>query len=57
MGKSLAFDLDELAADVFEITGSGLTATTETLTGGHGMTEIAASSDGSCCCCCGVEEP
>jgi hypothetical protein len=49
--KSLAYDLDSLAVDVFELTDSGLAV--ETLTGGHGMTELAASSH--CFCSCYVQ--
>jgi hypothetical protein len=46
--KSLAFDLDSLAVDVFELTDSGMAV--ESLTGGHAMTELAASCRCSCCC-------
>ncbi|HEV2374695.1 MAG TPA: thiomuracin/GE37468 family thiazolyl RiPP peptide [Streptosporangiaceae bacterium] len=55
MSTSLAFDLEELAADVFEIDASGLAV--ESLTGGHGMTEVAGSCASFCsssCCCCTV---
>jgi hypothetical protein len=53
MGDSLAYDLESLAVDVFEITASGLTV--ESLTGGHAMTEVAASICAKLCsssCCC-----
>jgi hypothetical protein len=55
--NSLAYDLESLAVDVFEITASGLTV--ESLTGGHAMTEVAASicttrlCSSSCCCAAG----
>jgi hypothetical protein len=48
----LAFDLDDLAVDVFSVTEDG--ADVESLTGAHGMTETAAScscwsgGNGSC---------
>jgi hypothetical protein len=51
---SLAFDLDNLTLDVFEISDDGLAV--ESLTGAHGMTELRASAccirlcSGSCCC-------
>jgi Thiopeptide-type bacteriocin precursor len=48
MEKSLAYELDSLAVDVFELTDTGLTV--ESLTGGHGMTELAASSHCFCSC-------
>jgi hypothetical protein len=46
LAKSLAYELDSLAVDVFELTDTGLTV--ESLTGGHGMTELAASSHCIC---------
>jgi hypothetical protein len=46
--KSLAYDLDSLAVDVFELTDAGMSV--ESLTGGHAMTELAASCRCSCCC-------
>jgi Thiopeptide-type bacteriocin precursor len=46
--KSLAYDLDSLAVDVFELVDTGMTV--ESLTGGHGMTELAASSHCYCSC-------
>jgi hypothetical protein len=46
--KTLAYDLDSLAVDVFELVDSGMTV--ESLTGGHAMTEVAASCRCSCCC-------
>lgn len=57
MSNSLAYDLESLAVDVFEITASGLTV--ESLSGGHAMTEVAASictprlCSSSCCCAAG----
>jgi hypothetical protein len=48
MDKPLAFDLDSLAVDVFELVDTGMTV--ESLTGGHAMTEVAASCRCSCCC-------
>ena len=48
MAKPLAYDLDSLAVDVFEFEDSGMTV--ESLTGGHAMTEVAASCRCSCCC-------
>jgi hypothetical protein len=48
MEKSLAYDLDSLAVDVFELTDAGMSV--ESLTGGHAMTELAASCRCSCCC-------
>jgi hypothetical protein len=59
-GASLAFDLDNLTLDVFEISDDGLAV--ESLTGAHGMTELRASAccirlcSGSCCCCTEEEE-
>jgi thiazolylpeptide-type bacteriocin precursor len=55
VNASLDFDLEDLAVDVFEIDDSGLAV--ESLTGGHGMTEVAASCSSLCsssCCCCSV---
>jgi hypothetical protein len=55
MRESLAYDLDELAIDVFQIAEDGLEV--ESFVEGHGMTETAASlcsshpCSGSCCCC------
>jgi hypothetical protein len=40
--KDLSYDLDELSADFFAITGDG-NSVVESLTGGHAMTELAAS--------------
>jgi hypothetical protein len=48
--KSLAYELDSLAVDIFELTDTGLTV--ESLTGGHGMTELAASSHCYRLCVC-----
>ena len=48
MENSLAYDLDSLAVDVFELTETGMSV--ESLTGGHGMTELAASSHCICSC-------
>ena len=48
MEKSLAYDLDALAVDVFELVDTDVTV--ESLTGGHLMTEVAASCRCSCCC-------
>jgi len=56
MQDSLAYDLDDLAIDVFQISEDGLVV--ESFTEGHGMTETAASPcccprlcSSSCCCC------
>jgi hypothetical protein len=53
---ALNFQLDDLPIDVFEVDGGGLTI--ESLTGGHGMTEMGASCRCSCCgnelCQCGA---
>jgi hypothetical protein len=42
------FDLDDLPVDVFDLEGSGLTV--ESLTAGHGMAELGASSICTCTC-------
>ncbi|GAA0906179.1 thiomuracin/GE37468 family thiazolyl RiPP peptide [Virgisporangium aurantiacum] len=39
----LGLDVDDLDVDVFELVGGNLT--TESLTAGHGMTELVASCD------------
>jgi Thiopeptide-type bacteriocin precursor len=44
--QRVALDLDDLSMDVFELADQGLEV--ESLTAGHGMTEMAAS----CICIC-----
>jgi hypothetical protein len=46
--KPLTYDLDSLTVDVFELADTDMTV--ESLTGGHGMTELAASSHCFCSC-------
>jgi len=41
MQNELSYDLDSLAADVFSLTEEN--SVVESLTGAHGMTELAAS--------------
>ena len=58
MEDRLSYDLDGLAVDVFSIAEGG--ASIESLTGAHGMTEVAASCQGwlcfgSCPCACVAE--
>jgi hypothetical protein len=48
--KRLALDLEDLPMDVFELAENGLTV--ESLTAGHGMTEIGASCLSGCDCSC-----
>ena len=58
MSESLAYDLDSLAVDVFELADSDLQV--ESLTGGHGMTTMGASCPPCFCsesCCCIAAEP
>jgi Thiopeptide-type bacteriocin precursor len=43
-------DVDDLPMDVFEVTDGGLTI--ESLTAGHGMTEMGASCNCFCYICC-----
>ena len=45
VGEMVSLDLDDLPMDVFELADHGLAV--ESLTAGHGMTEMAAS----CCSC------
>ncbi|MEV8632410.1 thiomuracin/GE37468 family thiazolyl RiPP peptide [Streptosporangium sp. NPDC051023] len=55
---SLRLDLDDLAVESVAAL-SAPAVSLESLTGGHGMAEMAASCIGSplvicsCCCCCG----
>ena len=53
--QALAYELDQLDLDVFEINDGQ--PVIESLTGAHGMTEFGASCCcdwfGSCCCCGG----
>jgi hypothetical protein len=52
--KRVALDLDDLPMDVFELANQGLVV--ESLTAGHGTTQMLASFGAilcSCCCCCG----
>jgi hypothetical protein len=64
MNENLAYDLDGLAVDVFSLVDSGTAV--ESLTGAHGMTELAASCptcgswielfcSGSCASCATAE--
>ena len=53
--KRVAFDLDELPMDVFELTENGFTV--ESLTAGHGMTEVGASCNCFCYICCSCSVP
>ena len=46
--KKISFDLDDLPVDVFDVAGAGLTV--ESLTDGHGMTEVGASLPFCFCC-------
>jgi hypothetical protein len=59
VGKRVALDLDDLPMDVFELADQGLMV--ESLTAGHGTTEMAGSCPCSCTCpcscCCGVTDP
>ena len=48
METTLAYDLDSLAVDVFELVDTATSV--ESLTAGHGMTELAASSWCFCSC-------
>lgn len=53
--KRVAFELDDLPMDVFELAERGLTV--ESLTAGHGMTEGAGASQSqrtssACLLCC-----
>jgi hypothetical protein len=48
VSKELDFELEDLPVDVFELDGSGLTV--ESLTAGHGMAELGASSICTCTC-------
>jgi hypothetical protein len=47
--QMVALDLDDLPMDIFELTDQGLTV--ESLTVGHGMTQMAASCSCPCSCC------
>ncbi|WP_017607929.1 thiomuracin/GE37468 family thiazolyl RiPP peptide [Nocardiopsis xinjiangensis] len=47
--ESTDFNLDDIPADVFELSDKGLTV--ESLTSGHGLVENGASSP-SCGCSC-----
>ena len=49
-----AFDLEQLPMDVFELADTGVAA--DSLTAGHGMTEVGASCICFCyiCCSCSV---
>ncbi|MFC4585743.1 thiomuracin/GE37468 family thiazolyl RiPP peptide [Sphaerisporangium corydalis] len=53
VSRKLDFDLDNLPVDVFDLEGGGLAA--ESLTAGHGMTEVGAScptcAGGAVCIC------
>jgi thiazolylpeptide-type bacteriocin precursor len=51
--KKVALDLEDLPLDVFELADRA--EEVESLTGGHGLAETAASfpSCGCSCCCCG----
>ena len=44
------FNLDELPMDVFELADNGLAV--ESLTAGHGMTEVGGSCNCFCYICC-----
>jgi hypothetical protein len=46
----LEFNLDELPMDVFDVTDNGLAV--ESLTAGHGMTEVSGSCNCFCYICC-----
>ncbi|MGC7102908.1 thiomuracin/GE37468 family thiazolyl RiPP peptide [Amycolatopsis lurida] len=48
VSEQLDFELEKVPMDVFDLADSGLTV--ESLTGGHGMTELG----GSACCACSV---
>jgi hypothetical protein len=52
--QRVALDLDDLPMDVFELVDQGLRV--ESLTAGHGMIQMAASTvvSCSCFCCCGA---
>jgi thiazolylpeptide-type bacteriocin precursor len=52
ISNKVAFDLNDLPMDVFELADRGVAV--ESLTAGHGTMENGASclSGCSCCCCC-----
>lgn len=54
-GRDLSLDLDDLPMDVFELADSGLGV--ESLTAGHGMTEVGASCNCFCYICCSCSTP
>jgi hypothetical protein len=50
--QMVALDLDDLPIDLFELADQGLTV--ESLTAGHGTTEMVTLC--SCCCCLAYRE-
>ena len=53
--KRITIKLDDLPTDVFELTSSGLTV--ESLTAGHGMTEVGTSQGQRTSLCCDCAQP
>jgi hypothetical protein len=49
--SEVEFDFADLEAEVFELVGVGVSET-ESLTAGHGMTEVAVSCQQTACSCC-----
>jgi hypothetical protein len=49
-GVAMSIDLDDLPMDVFRLADQGLEV--KSLTAGHGMTEMGASSNCFCYICC-----
>jgi hypothetical protein len=48
--QMVALNLDDLPMDVFELADQGMEV--ESLTAGHGMTQMAASCSPNSSCCC-----